>query len=155
MISVAEPFDSPVKPAISANNTVRFRIAPPERGSMPSLTSVFTRSAGIYLRNAASPPAMSAMAFDSFQFRSGARYAARTFSRSKRSTCLSSSTTIIRGVAITRRLARPKDAGGEDQNRRPTSNCRIVFSIGPRNSASGITVASVQPGKASGVSVTA
>ncbi len=37
----------------------------------------------------------------------------------------------------------------------PDEQCRIVLSIGPRNSASGMTVASVQPGKSSGVRVTA
>ena len=48
------------------NITLIGRTAPPSRAPLPSLTSRFTRSAGMYFRNAASPCAMSPMAPDRF-----------------------------------------------------------------------------------------
>ena len=109
--------DSPVKPAISANRTVSGWIEPPGRGSTPSRTSILTRSAGMYFRKAASPPAMSAMAPDRFSISVTPEAWRRTLSRSKRATCLSSSTTTISGVGDDA-PGQPcrQQAGGENQD---------------------------------------
>ena len=56
--------DSPVKPATSMNITVSSWIEPPGLASTPWRSSERTRSAGMNLRNADRPAAISAMAPD-------------------------------------------------------------------------------------------
>src|SRR6516162_3919449 len=130
---------------MSANITVSVRTEPPGRGSTPSRTSILTRSAGIYFRKAAKPPAMSAMALDrlaSSVTREGWR---RTWPSSNRSTCLTSSMTVINGLASRRRASQAdRTAAAATRTARPTSKWRIVVSTGPRNSASGITDAAFE-----------
>ena len=143
----------PVKPARSMNITLIGRIAPPRRAPLPSLISRFTRSAGMYFRNAASPCAMSPIAPERFSIsvnRDGCRC---TLSRSKRSTCLISFTTLIRGAAIRRWASHADNSPAKTINTaRPISKFRIVICTGPRNSDSGTTVTSDQPGNEIGVS---
>ena len=107
----------------------------------------------MYFRNAASPCAMSPIAPERFSIsvsRDGCRC---TLSRSKRSTCLISFTTLISGAAI-RRWASHADSSPAKtiSTARPISKFRIVICTGPRNSDSGTTVTSDQPGNEIGVS---
>ena len=102
----------------------------------------------MYLRKATSPCAMSPIAPERFSIsvsRDGWRC---TLSRSKRSTCLISLTTLIRGAAI-RRCASHADNNPAPtiSTARPISRLRIVIWTGPRNSDLGTTVTSDQPGK--------
>src|SRR6476620_4468469 len=75
-----------------------------------------------------------------------------TLSRSKRSTCLSSPTTLVRGAAISRCASQADNSPAQTINTaRPITSLRIVICTGPRNSDSGTTVTSDQPGKEIGV----
>ena len=87
----------------------------------------------MYLRKAASPLAMSAMAPDRFSISVRREACRRTWSRSKRATCLSSSTTTINGAAMMRRASHADSRpAARMRTARPISSWRIVASIGPK-----------------------